>query len=65
MKVLELKNVPILSKILWDLERIEWDTQNKWMSSKYIQNVFIKYTFPLDDEPLESDYIMYPSDEND
>jgi len=35
------------------------------MSSKYIQNVFIKYTFPLDDEPLESDYIMYPSDEND
>jgi len=25
--------------------------------------VYIKYTFPLDDEPLESDYLTYPEDE--
>lgn len=52
LKVLELKNVPILAKILKDVERVEKDQFNHKMSSKYIQNIYIKYIFPLDDEPL-------------
>lgn len=60
VKILELKNVPILSKILRELERNEKDDLGKRMSGKYIQTVYVKYTFPCDDEPLESDYLTYP-----
>jgi len=36
VKIVELKNVPILSKILWELERNEKDSIGQRMSSKYI-----------------------------
>lgn len=65
IKIIELKNVPILSKILRDLERTEKDMTGKRMSGKYIQTVFVKYTFPVDDEPLESDYLTYPDESSD
>ena len=37
----------------------------KRMSGKYIQTVFVKYTFPVDDEPLESDQLTYPDESSD
>ena len=36
IKILELKNVPILSKILRELERVEKDQFGKRQSSRYI-----------------------------
>jgi len=65
LKVLELKNVPILAKILKDVERVEKDQFNHKLSSKYIQNIYVKYIFPLDDEPLQSDYLTYPNNDED
>lgn len=64
IKVNELKNIPILSKILRELERKERDDEGRPMNGKYIQTVYIKYTFPLDDSSFESDYLTYPQSED-
>ena len=62
LQITELQNIPILTKILWEIERTERATTGEKMSNKYIQNIFVKYTFPIDDEPLQSDYLSHPSD---
>jgi hypothetical protein len=58
VNVKELKNVPILKMILKDLNRGDRESQSK-AENKYIQNVFVKYIFPLDDEQIVSDYIEF------
>lgn len=58
INVKELKNVPILKKILKDLNRGDKFSHGK-VENKYIQDVFVKYIFPLDDEQITSDYLEY------
>ncbi|CDW78943.1 c2 domain-containing protein 3 [Stylonychia lemnae] len=70
IKVKELKNIPILDKLIKDISRNELAQQTQPLersrsktktSSKnqYIQNAAIKYTFPLDDDQVfQSDYIQ-------
>ena len=69
--VKQIKNIPVLSKFIReakDLQAAQLQAQHKeedvdedeqdFVSSSYIQNVAVKYAFPLDeDEILESDYI--------
>lgn len=50
VNVRELKNIRILQRVLREVAPCD-------KSAKYIQSVFVKYVFPLDDEALESDYI--------
>ena len=71
INVKELKNIPILAKFIKDArdyetatftgaktENVEEDPEET--GSAYIQNVAVKYSFPLDeDEILESDYIRH------
>ena len=56
--VKELRNVVILKKILKDLNRGNRESEES-SESKYIQDVFVKYIFPLDDEQIVSDYIEF------
>ena len=72
----QIKNIPVLSKFIReakDLQLATMQTQRKeedvdeddqdFVSSSYIQNVAVKYSFPLDeDEILESDYIKKVED---
>lgn len=58
IKVLELMNVAILKKVINDLNREDRYSQTK-QEGKYIQDVFVKYIFPLDDEQIVSDYIEF------
>ena len=75
INVKELKNIPILAKFIKDAkdfesatlhgvstketENVEEDGEFS-VGSNYIQNVAVKYSFPLDeDEILESDYIRH------
>lgn len=66
--VKQLKNIPVLGKFIKDAKDLqavsvgahkEEDVEDEdFVSSSYIQNVAVKYSFPLDeDEILESDYI--------
>lgn len=59
--VKELKNIPLLTKFIREAKAYEEATQTvsaESEDSSYIQNVAVKYSFPLDeDEILESDYI--------
>jgi hypothetical protein len=68
--VKELKNIPVLAKFIKDAKDFESATlhgaenvaeENEFSNgSNYIQNVAVKYSFPLDeDEILESDYIRH------
>ena len=72
----QLKNIPVLAKFIKDgkdlqaatiksvhkEEDVDEDDQD-FVSSSYIQNVAVKYSFPLDeDEILESDYIKKVDD---
>ena len=58
VNVKELKNVPILKMILKDLNRGTKHSEEK-AENKYIQDVFVKYIFPLDDEQIVSDYLEF------
>lgn len=73
IQVKELKNIPILDKLIKDLNSLESSktqhstkhTQKKdqQAKSRYIQNVAVKYSFPLDeDEIFQSDFIQLNSD---
>jgi len=68
IKVRELKNIPVLNKFICQtnmqpLAGGEAKTQKAAHASKYIQNVAVKYSFPLDeDEILESDYLQLNKD---
>lgn len=53
----ELNNFAILKKIIKEINR--GNTDDPAPDSKYIQDVFVKYIFPLDDEQIVSDYIQY------
>ena len=64
----QLKNIPVLARFIKDSKDLQAATLNShqeenvededFVSSSYIQNVAVKYSFPLDeDEILESDYI--------
>lgn len=65
--VKQLKNIPVLSKFIKEARNLQYVTlktkeedveDEDFASSTYIQNVAVKYSFPLDeDEILESDYI--------
>ena len=66
--VKQLKNIPVLGKFIKDAKELqavsigahkEEDVEDEdFVTSSYIQNVAVKYSFPLDeDEILESDYI--------
>lgn len=68
-----LKNIPVLGKFIKDAKDQQAVTLNShkeedvededFVSSSYIQNVAVKYSFPLDeDEILESDYIKKVQD---
>ena len=69
IEVKQLKNIPVLTKFIKDAKDLQNATLNAghkeedvededFASSSYIQNVAVKYSFPLDeDEILESDYI--------
>lgn len=69
IKVQELKNIPILNKFICQMQNQSESLENQYLnedmrkskhllSNKYIQNVAVKYSFPLDeDEILESDYL--------
>lgn len=64
----ELKNIPLLNKFLCQIENqheaagyMNEDQKRATYlhENKYIQNVAVKYAFPLDeDEVLESDYLQ-------
>ena len=71
INVKELKNIPILAKFIKDAKDYECATftggktenveeDQEVAAPDYIQNVAVKYSFPLDeDEILESDYIRH------
>ena len=66
INVKELKNIPVLAKFIKDSKDFESATLHGTENvqdepeSNYIQNVAVKYSFPLDeDEILESDYIRH------
>lgn len=54
IKIKEIRNIAILKMILKDLNR-----GDKHIPPKHIQDVFLKYIFPLDDEQIVSDYLEY------
>lgn len=72
IKVKELKNIPILDRLIKDLTshdaaslsacRTGQNRKQQTLSrdaNKYIQNAAVKYSFPLDeDEIVESDYLQ-------
>lgn len=58
VNVKELVNVVILRMILKDLSRGTKHSESK-SENKYIQDVFVKYIFPIDDEQIVSDYIEF------
>jgi Zn/Cd-binding protein ZinT len=68
IKIKELKNIPILDKLIKDINNdktaISTLSHKKSKVQKdYIQNVAVKYSFPLDDdEVFQSDYIQLNSD---
>ena len=70
IKVKELKNIPVLNKFISQTNRdnsISHDPKSdkiaRAQANKYIQNVAVKYSFPLDeDEILESDYLQLNKD---
>lgn len=67
INIKELKNIPILTRFIREAKEFENATRKNMKESasaatdesqNYIQNVSVKYSFPLDeDEILESDYI--------
>jgi hypothetical protein len=64
INIRELKNIPILTRFIRESKDFEnasrrrADTAEADSDKNYIQNVSVKYSFPLDeDEILESDYI--------
>ena len=64
INVKEIRNIPILRKILKDLNRGDKQSELK-QENKYIQDVYVKYIFPLDDEQIVSDFLEYsPRDDN-
>jgi hypothetical protein len=64
INVKEVRNVPILKKILKDINRGDKSSEGK-DANKYIQDVFVKYIFPLDDEQITSDYLEYSPSKDD
>lgn len=77
IKVKELRNIPLLNKFICQSQNVaeqnmlqsltmtdpRLQKQQKNQSNKYIQNVAVKYSFPLDeDEILESDYLQLNKD---
>ena len=58
INILGLNNFAILKKIIKDINRGDKYSVNK-NEVKYIQDVFVKYIFPLDDEQIVSDYIEF------
>lgn len=60
-----MKNIPVLNKFISQTTRdnsVSHDPKSdkiaRVQANKYIQNVAVKYSFPLDeDEILESDYL--------
>lgn len=53
-----LQQIPILDKFIRDSDDFERSSKKEPFKSTYIQNVAMKYSFPLDeDEVFESDYI--------
>lgn len=71
IQVKELKNIPILDKLIKDLSAIETSKSQhtkqphkKKDQARYIQNVAVKYSFPLDegDEIFQSDFIQLNSE---
>lgn len=64
INVKEIRNIPILKKILKDLNRGDKQSEAK-QENKYIQDVYVKYIFPLDDEQIVSDFLEYaPREDN-
>ena len=66
IQVKELKNIPILDKLIKDIQAVDKAKSGlgqKPQKSKYIQNVAVKYSFPLDeDELFQSDFIQLNSE---
>ena len=69
IQVRELKNIPILDKLVKDLSGLETAKLSKHSPirketrTKYIQNVAVKYSFPLDeDEVFQSDFLQLNND---
>jgi hypothetical protein len=69
IQVRELKNIPILDKLVKDISSVDYARTSKHSpvrkeaKSKYIQNVAVKYSFPLDeDEVFQSDFLQLNSD---
>ena len=74
VKVKELVKIPILDKLIKDVQGYEHASKNRSSGrnqatppkkasgagkNQYIQNVSVKYTFPLDDDEIfESDYLQ-------
>ena len=64
INILWLNKFAILKKIIKDINRGDKYSVNR-NDVKYIQDVFVKYIFPLDDEQIVSDYIEFsPKEEN-
>lgn len=58
INVKSLQQIPILDKFIRDSDDFERSSKKEPFKSTYIQNVAMKYSFPLDeDEVFESDYI--------
>jgi len=69
IQVRELKNIPVLDKLVKDISAVDYARTSKHSpvrkeaKSKYIQNVAVKYSFPLDeDEVFQSDFLQLNSD---
>lgn len=69
IQVRELKNIPVLDKLVKDISAVDCARTSKHSpvrkeaKSKYIQNVAVKYSFPLDeDEVFQSDFLQLNSD---
>ena len=58
INVVELRNFAILKKIIKDIDRGDKHSVNR-NEVRYIQDVFVKYIFPLDDEQIVSDYVEF------